>query len=112
MPRATVRRGDPKEYANACDAIGRDAVSRDASSSCLPPARRCVCQRIGVRHGDSGTEVLQFPSWQRVARMPRLGELVGIDLGTDTLPALALSREPAEPGLMDRPPAATHARRH
>jgi len=44
--------------------------------------------------------------------MPRLGELVGIDLGTDTLPALALSREPAEPGLMDRPPAATHARRH
>src|SRR6202030_2441183 len=26
------------------------------------------------------------------------------DLGTDTLPALALSREPAEPGTMDRPP--------
>jgi magnesium-transporting ATPase (P-type) len=31
-------------------------------------------------------------------------ELLAIDLGTDTLPALALSREPAEPGLMDRPP--------
>src|ERR1019366_4113289 len=31
-------------------------------------------------------------------------ELLAIDLGTDTLPALALSREPAEPGTMDRPP--------
>jgi len=31
-------------------------------------------------------------------------ELLAIDLGTDILPALALSREPAEPGLMDRPP--------
>lgn len=27
-----------------------------------------------------------------------------IDLGVETLPALALGREPAEPGLMDRPP--------
>jgi calcium-translocating P-type ATPase len=31
-------------------------------------------------------------------------QVLAIDLGTDTLPALALSREPAEPGLMDRPP--------
>jgi calcium-translocating P-type ATPase len=31
-------------------------------------------------------------------------EVLAIDLGTDTLPALALSREPAEPGLMDHPP--------
>ena len=31
-------------------------------------------------------------------------QLLAIDLGTDILPALALSREPAEPGLMDRPP--------
>ncbi len=31
-------------------------------------------------------------------------QLLAIDLGTDTLPALALSREAAEPGLMDRPP--------
>ena len=31
-------------------------------------------------------------------------QLLAIDLGTDTLPALALSREKAEPGLMDRPP--------
>ena len=31
-------------------------------------------------------------------------QLLAIDLGTDTLPALALSRERAEPGLMDRPP--------
>jgi len=30
--------------------------------------------------------------------------ILAIDLGTDTLPALALSREPAEPGLMDRQP--------
>jgi calcium-translocating P-type ATPase len=33
-------------------------------------------------------------------------QILAIDLGTDTLPALALSREPAEPGLMDRPPRA------
>jgi magnesium-transporting ATPase (P-type) len=31
-------------------------------------------------------------------------QILAIDLGTDTLPALTLSREPAEPGLMDRPP--------
>ena len=31
-------------------------------------------------------------------------QILVIDLGTDILPALALSREPAEPGLMDRPP--------
>ena len=31
-------------------------------------------------------------------------QLLAIDLGTDTLPALALSRERAEPGIMDRPP--------
>ncbi|MEK6467437.1 cation-transporting P-type ATPase, partial [Pseudonocardia alni] len=31
-------------------------------------------------------------------------QILAIDLGTDLLPALALSREPAEPGLMDRPP--------
>ena len=31
-------------------------------------------------------------------------QILAIDLGTDTLPALALSREAAEPGLMDRAP--------
>ena len=31
-------------------------------------------------------------------------QILAIDLGTDTLPALALSRELAEPGLMDQPP--------
>lgn len=31
-------------------------------------------------------------------------QLLAIDLGTDTLPALALSREAAEPGIMDRGP--------
>jgi len=31
-------------------------------------------------------------------------QIPAIDLGTETLPALALGREPAEPGLMDRPP--------
>jgi magnesium-transporting ATPase (P-type) len=30
--------------------------------------------------------------------------LLAIDLGTETLPALALGREPAEPGMMDQPP--------
>ncbi|WP_328855873.1 cation-translocating P-type ATPase C-terminal domain-containing protein [Microbispora hainanensis] len=31
-------------------------------------------------------------------------QLLAIDLGTETLPAIALGREPAEPGLMNRPP--------
>ncbi|WP_336501757.1 HAD-IC family P-type ATPase [Candidatus Frankia alpina] len=31
-------------------------------------------------------------------------QILMIDLGTETLPALALGREPAEPGLMERPP--------
>ena len=31
-------------------------------------------------------------------------QIMAIDLGTETVPALALGREPAEPGLMDRPP--------
>ncbi|MEU9048194.1 MULTISPECIES: cation-transporting P-type ATPase [unclassified Kitasatospora] len=31
-------------------------------------------------------------------------QILAIDLGTDTLPALALGREKAEPGLMNRPP--------
>jgi calcium-translocating P-type ATPase len=33
-------------------------------------------------------------------------QILAIDLGTETLPALALGREPAEPGLMSRPPRA------
>jgi magnesium-transporting ATPase (P-type) len=31
-------------------------------------------------------------------------QILAIDLGTEVLPALALGREPAEPGLMNRPP--------
>jgi len=31
-------------------------------------------------------------------------QILAIDLGTDILPALGLGREPAEPGLMERPP--------
>ncbi|MEZ0107421.1 calcium-translocating P-type ATPase [Catenulispora sp. EB89] len=31
-------------------------------------------------------------------------QILAVDLGTETLPALALGREPAEPGLMSRPP--------
>ncbi|MDQ2909614.1 MAG: HAD-IC family P-type ATPase, partial [Actinomycetota bacterium] len=31
-------------------------------------------------------------------------QILAIDLGTETLPALALGREPGEPGLMERPP--------
>jgi magnesium-transporting ATPase (P-type) len=33
-------------------------------------------------------------------------QILAIDLGTETLPALALGREPAEPGLMNQPPRA------
>jgi calcium-translocating P-type ATPase len=35
-------------------------------------------------------------------------QILAIDLGTDTLPAQALGREPAEPGLMERPPRRRH----
>jgi magnesium-transporting ATPase (P-type) len=31
-------------------------------------------------------------------------QILAIDLGTETLPALALGREPAEPGVLDKPP--------
>ena len=31
-------------------------------------------------------------------------QILAIDLGTETVPALALGREPAEPGIMNRPP--------
>lgn len=36
-------------------------------------------------------------------------QILAIDLGTETLPALALGREPAEPGLMNRPPRSRKA---
>ena len=36
--------------------------------------------------------------------------ILAIDLGTETLPALALGREPAEPGIMRRPPRRREAR--
>jgi magnesium-transporting ATPase (P-type) len=36
-------------------------------------------------------------------------QILAVDLGTDTLPALALGRERTEPGLMDRPPRARGA---
>jgi calcium-translocating P-type ATPase len=35
-------------------------------------------------------------------------QILAIDLGTDTLPAQALGREAAEPGLMERPPRQRH----
>jgi calcium-translocating P-type ATPase len=35
-------------------------------------------------------------------------QLLAFDVGTETLPALALGREPAEPGLMERPPRPRH----
>lgn len=37
-------------------------------------------------------------------------QILAIDLGTETLPALALGREPPEPDLMDRPPRRRTAR--
>jgi magnesium-transporting ATPase (P-type) len=37
-------------------------------------------------------------------------QILAIDLGTDTLPALALGREPAEPGIMRQPPRSPHER--
>ena len=37
-------------------------------------------------------------------------QILAIDLGTEVLPALALGREPAEPGIMQRPPRQAHPR--
>ncbi|BCJ28681.1 cation-translocating P-type ATPase [Actinocatenispora sera] len=36
-------------------------------------------------------------------------QILVIDLGTETLPALALGREPAEPGVMNQPPRRKHS---
>jgi calcium-translocating P-type ATPase len=36
-------------------------------------------------------------------------QILAIDLGTETLPALALGREPAEPGTLERPPRSREA---
>ncbi len=36
--------------------------------------------------------------------------ILAVDLGTETLPALALGRDPAEPGIMERPPRPRGAR--
>jgi calcium-translocating P-type ATPase len=36
--------------------------------------------------------------------------ILAVDLGTETLPALALGRDPAEPGIMDAPPRRKEAR--
>jgi magnesium-transporting ATPase (P-type) len=36
-------------------------------------------------------------------------QILVIDLGTETLPALALGREPAEPGMMNQPPRRKHS---
>ena len=53
-------------------------------------------------------EVVPFPlyalSGGRIPLPLTVLQILAIDLGTETLPALALGREPAEPGLMDRPP--------
>ncbi len=37
-------------------------------------------------------------------------QILAVDLGTETLPALALGRDPAEPGIMQRPPRRRDAR--
>lgn len=37
-------------------------------------------------------------------------QILAVDLGTETLPAVALGSDPAEPGIMDRPPRSRKAR--
>jgi magnesium-transporting ATPase (P-type) len=37
-------------------------------------------------------------------------QILAVDLGTETLPALALGREEADPDVMNRPPRSAHAR--
>ena len=55
-----------------------------------------------------GPEVVPFPPYALAGGAIPLPltalQVLAIDLGTDTVPALALGREPAEPGTMDRRP--------
>jgi magnesium-transporting ATPase (P-type) len=70
-----------------------------------------IAGHAGIGGGPGGMQVvtgtaLDTMSETQLDDLPASGTevVLAIDLGTDTRPALALSREPAEPGLMDRPP--------
>ena len=67
------------------------SASSSSTSSPTPPRRSC-------RSWSSPCPAARVPLPLTVL------QILAIDLGTETLPALALGREPAEPGLMDRPP--------
>ena len=60
-------------------------------------------QRRLAQFGPNEISRASGPGWWREP-VRQLAHPLALLLGTDTVPALALGREPAEPGTMDRPP--------
>ena len=90
-------------------AMGRSGtdVAREASTMVLTDdnfATIAVAVEAGRRVYDNVRKFISYIFTHAVPLPLTVMQILAIDLGTDTLPALALSREPAEPGLMDRSP--------
>ena len=73
---------------------GASTTTSASSSSTSSPTRRAEVVPFLVFALSGGAVPLPLTAVQ----------ILAVDLGTETLPALALGRDPAEPGIMERPP--------